>query len=196
MEGQLQNVQQNTAEPQQQNTAEPQQQKPAEIDYDKLAEIVSNRQKVTEDSVIKGYLKEQGLSKEEMQSAIQAYKDNKAKNTPDIAGMQNQLAEAQAQVINSQIREQATMLALTMGIDVKSIPYVLKLADLSAVLDDGKVSEEKLTESINKVLEDLPQLKASADVQNKGFKIGGTPEPKSQVQNTKPVAQKRWNRFN
>lgn len=190
MEEQLQNVQQNTA------PAEPQQQKPAEIDYDKLAEIVSNRQKVTEDSVIKGYLKEQGLSKEEMQSAIQAYKDNKAKNTPDIAGMQNQLAEAQAQVLNSQIREQATMLALTMGIDVKSIPYVLKLADMSTVLEDGKVSEEKLTESINKVLEDLPQLKASADVQTKGFKIGGTPEPKSQVQNTKPVAQKRWNRFN
>ena len=42
----------------------------------------------------------------------------------------------------------------------KTIPYVLKLADLGSVVgQDGKINEETLQTSLNKVLEDVPALK-------------------------------------
>lgn len=52
------------------------------IDYDKLAQLVAGKQSVAEDSVIKGYLKQQGLSQEEMAAAIASFKAEKAKNDP------------------------------------------------------------------------------------------------------------------
>ena len=54
----------------------------AYIDYDKLAQIIAGKQTATEDSVIRGYLKQQGLSKEEMNKAVEAFKAEKAKNDP------------------------------------------------------------------------------------------------------------------
>ena len=52
------------------------------------------------------------------------------------------------------------MAAVGLGISVTSIPYVLKMADFSQTVgQDGKVSNEKLTEALNKVLEDIPALK-------------------------------------
>ena len=39
---------------------------PVEIDYDKLAQLISGKQAATEDSLLKGYFKQQGLSQEEI----------------------------------------------------------------------------------------------------------------------------------
>lgn len=52
------------------------------IDYEKLAQIIAGKQSATEDSVIRGYLKQQGLSKDEMDAAVSAFKEAKAKNDP------------------------------------------------------------------------------------------------------------------
>ena len=38
-----------------------------EIDYDKIASIVEGKQKIAEDTVLKNYFKQQGLSGEEME---------------------------------------------------------------------------------------------------------------------------------
>ena len=39
----------------------------------------------------------------------------------------------------------ATMAAVSLGIDAKTIPYVLKMADLSQVMgQDGKINDEAL----------------------------------------------------
>ncbi len=54
----------------------------------------------------------------------------------------------------------------------KTVPYVLKMADLSgAVGQDGKISDEALISALDKVLEDVPALKPQAQ-QVKGFQIG------------------------
>lgn len=55
------------------------------FDYDKLASLITGKQSVTEDTVLKSYFKEQGLSADEMKQAIGAFKEQKAKNTPDFA---------------------------------------------------------------------------------------------------------------
>lgn len=133
------------------------------IDYDRIAQILEGKQAATEDSVLKGYFKQQGLSKEEMEQAIAAFKQQKAASQPDVNAMQNQLTQAQAAAQTAQLQSAATMAAVSLGIDAKTIPYVLKMADLSQVMgQDGKINDEAMKQALNKVLEDVPALKPQA----------------------------------
>lgn len=130
------------------------------IDYDKIAQLIAGKQAATEDSVLKGYLKQQGLSQEEMSQAIAAFKQQKAASQPDVNAMQTQLAQAQAAAQQAAIDKAATMAAIGLGLDAKTIPYVLKMSDLSQVMgQDGKISEEAMKNALSKVLEDVPALK-------------------------------------
>jgi len=147
-------AQQTTATQQTTQTAAP------VIDYDKIAQLVSGKQTATEDSVLKGYFKQQGLSQEEMNQAIATFKQQKAASQPDVSAMQTQLAQAQAAAQKAMVENAATMAAISLGLDVKSIPYILKMADLSQVLNqDGKINDETMKNALNKVLEDVPALK-------------------------------------
>lgn len=134
-----------------------------QFDYEKLASIISGKQSVTEDTVLKGYFKQQGLSEDEMKQAIAAFKQQKAANEPDVNAMQMQLTQAQAAAQQAQIQSAATTAAVSLGIDAKTIPYILRMADLSQVTgQDGKINEETLKNALNKVLEDIPALKPQA----------------------------------
>lgn len=53
-----------------------------EIDYDKLAQIVQGKQTATEESVLRGYFKNQGLSKEDADKAISDFKEKQKANDP------------------------------------------------------------------------------------------------------------------
>lgn len=154
-----------------------QQQTAPAFDYDKLASLIAGKQTVTEDTVLKSYFKQQGLSEDEMKQAINSFKETKAKNTPDVSALQNDLTAEKSARLQAEINQSATLEAIKQGVDVKSIPYVLKMADFKAVTDtDGKVNAEKLTEAIKTVLDDIPALKgASQSGDNNGGiqKIGG-----------------------
>lgn len=167
----------NTQTPTQQQTQQTQQQTTPEFDYDKLANLIAGKQTVTEDTVLKSYFKQQGLSEDEMKQAINSFKETKAKNTPDVSALQNDLTAEKSARLQAEINQSATLEAIKQGVDVKSIPYVLKMADFKAVTDaDGKVNAEKLTEAIKTVLDDIPALKgASQSGDNNGGiqKIGG-----------------------
>ena len=150
-----------------------------QFDYEKLANLIAGKQSVTEESVLKGYFKQQGLSKEQMDQAIAAFKQQQAANRPDVQGLQNQITEGQAQIQEAekaaqqaQVQAAATMAAVSLGLDAKAIPYILKMADFKdAVGQDGKISTETLTGAINKVLEDVPALKPQTQQQS-GFRFG------------------------
>ncbi len=179
-----------------------------QFDYDKLASLIAGKQTVTEESVLKGYFKQQGLSKEQMDQAIASFKQQQAANQPDVAGMQNQITETQNQLTAAQAAAQAakvetaaTMMAVSLGLDAKTIPYVLKMADLSqAVGQDGKINEETLKTALNTVLEAVPALKPQADGKTGFTQIGTGGNPAQHLQQTTEnqtaVPTKRWNRFN
>lgn len=191
--GNNQNTQQN------QNGQQANNVQPPEIDYEKLSSLITGKQSATEDSVLKGYFKQQGLSKEEMDQAISAFKAQKAANQPDVTKMQADIQTAQAAALKSQIENKALLMHSELGIDLKTIPYVMKLADLSAVAVNGTIDDAKLKDALTKVLEDVPQLKAQQEQSTQGFhQIGAPPSNNVNNQNTetKPVAAKRWNRFN
>ena len=157
-----------------QNQGQPENQQPPVFDYEKLASLVAGKQTVTEDTVLKSYFKQQGLSEEEMKQAVASYKQQKAASQPDVNALQTQLTQAQEAAKKAAIDNAAIMEAVGMGLGAKTIPYVLKMADLSAVMgQDGKINQETLKNAINKVLEDVPQLKPVAN-DNRGFQIGGS----------------------
>lgn len=178
-----------------------QQNNPQDIDYDKIASLVAGKQAATEESVLKGYFKQQGLSKEEAEQAISAFKEQKAKNQPNIEAIQQQATAAQKQAQEALIERDAYMLSSELGIDLKTMPYVLKLADLSAVVsNEGKIEQDKLKEALNKVLEDVPQLKPQEENQQNGFRqigVGNQQQSNNtQQKEQKAVPTKRWNRWN
>lgn len=167
------------------------------FDYDKLASLITGKQSVTEDTVLKSYFKEQGLSADEMKQAIGAFKEQKAKNTPDIAKIQSEVESANNAKLTAEVNQSATLEAVKQGVDVASIPYVLKMADFSAVTADGKINTEKLTEAVKKVLDDVPALKKTADNSAGVQKIGGDGNGTSDgTKANSSVPTKKWNRFN
>lgn len=154
--------------------AEPQNQPPT-IDYAKIQQMLDGTLAAKEDTALKAYFKQQGLSQQEAEQAMAAFKQQKATNQPDMGAMQTQLGQAQAAAREAQIQSAATMAAAGLGIDAKTIPYVLKMADLSQVMgQDGKINEETLKNALKKVLEDVPALKPQA-AGTTGFQQVGAP---------------------
>lgn len=133
------------------------------IDYTKIQQMLEGTLAAKEDTALKAYFKQQGLSQEEMDQAIAAFKQQKAASQPDVAALQQQAAQAQALAQQAQLQSAATMTAVSLGIDAKTIPYVLKMADLSQAMgQDGKINDEALKTALDKVLEDIPALKPQA----------------------------------
>lgn len=171
---------------------------PAAIDYDKIQKMLDGTLAAKEDTALKSYFKQQGLSAEEAEQAIKDFKARKAQSQPDIAGMQRDLAEARQSALTSRIQLEAYGMAAELGVEIAKMPYILKLADLSKAADEkGKIDKEALKEAVSAVLESLPELKKQEGTQT-GFRpVGadGRPDRKTTTKQA-PTPTKRWNRFN
>lgn len=144
------------------------------IDYDKIQQMLSGTLAAKEDTALKAYFKQQGLSQEELDQAITAFKQQKAANQPDVTALKGELDTYKKQALKAEIEKTALFEVLGLGVDVKTAPYVIKMADLSSVLgQDGKINQETVKTAISKVLEDVPGLKPSA-TQTSGFVQVGT----------------------
>ena len=85
------------------------------------------------------------------------------------------------------------------GVDVQKVERAARLVDMSKVLENGVVDSKKLEDEINAVIAEFPELKNAKEEekQEKGFKFGATEGTSNSNQTQKrPVATKRWNRFN
>ena len=173
------------------------------VDYAKIQSMLDTATAKKEQAVLRSFFQQQGLSEEEVTQAIADFKDNRKKQEQqqqtDAAQLQSQVAEAQKDAEQAHIELEATKVAMTLGIEPNSLPYVLKLADFSSVKDkDGKISADLVKEALNKVLTAVPQFKAQKQNAGNGFQIGGTGQSNSQTNQTATttVPTKRWNRFN
>lgn len=183
----------------QQSTGGNQKQQENGVDYDKIQQMLETATSKKENAVLKSYFQQQGLSEDDAKQAMADFKakqqEQSQKHQTDNAQLQTQVAEAQQTAEKAQIELEATKIAITLGIDVKTLPYMLKLADLSTAKDkDGKINTENIKAAFNKVLEDMPALKGEKQ-ENKGFQIGAG-QKQQQTNTTNVPAAKRWNRFN
>lgn len=197
-----QTQQQEPAQTQQQAQAQQGQQAaqtPPTIDYAKIQQMLDGTLKAKEDTALKAYFKQQGLSQQEAEQAMETFKQQKAANTPDVGAMQTQIQQAQAEALQAQVQSAATLAAVSLGIDVKTVPYVIKMADLSGVVgQDGKISDEAMQTALKTVLDNVPGLKPQASETTGFVQVGvssqGQAQPAQQKQASVP--SKPWNRFN
>lgn len=152
-------------------------QQSAGVDYDRLQEMINTATAKKENAVIKDYFMQQGLSENELHQAITAFKQNKEQQANEQqnvnVNLQNEVAAAQQLAEQAQIELAATKVAMTLGIEAKTIPYVLKMADFTkAKGTDGKISDDNVKAALEQVLKDVPALKPATD-SNGGFQIGG-----------------------
>ena len=124
-------------------------QQTAGVDYDRLQEMINTATAKKENAVIKDYFMQQGLSENELHQAITAFKQSKEQQANAQqnanASLQNEVAAAQKDAEQARIELAATQVAITLGIEAKTVPYVLKMADFSkAKGTDGKISEDNV----------------------------------------------------
>lgn len=178
-------------------------QQAAGIDYDKIQSMLDTATAKKENAVLKSYFQQQGLSEEEVSQAIATFKQNKQQQVEQQqnanASLQNEVAAAQKDAEQARIELAATQVAMTLGINAKTVQYMLKMADFSkAKGTDGKISEDNVKAAIEQVLKDVPALKPSTE-NNAGFQIGvgqQTNGQQSSAGSNVNVPTKRWNRFN
>ncbi|MEG2601392.1 MAG: hypothetical protein RSA23_00790 [Carnobacterium sp.] len=147
------------------------------IDYGKIEEIVNNRSNSASDAALKGYLKEQGLSGEELSSAVKSFKESQIKKTTEeqekIQNALKENKELKEKILNAQIDESLKTKALEQGVASGKIPFLLRLVERNGLLkEDGSINDEKAKESIDELLKNFPELKGSSA--SSGFtKVGG-----------------------
>ena len=146
------------------------------IDYDKIQSMIDKGVQQKENAILKSYFEQQGMSEDEIKSAIGDWKSKKQTQEQEQNNALNTLQEQnkalQAQLTQELLSKQAFNDCLDLGVDKNTIPYVIKSADFKDAIDEkGEVKADKVREVIEKVLADVPAFKG-APKDEKGFKIG------------------------
>ena len=148
----------------------------AVIDYDKIQSMIDKGVQQKENAILKSYFEQQGMSEDEVKAAIGDWKSKKHTQAKEQTDSINQLTESnkalQARLTQELLNRQAFNDCLDLGVDRATIPHVIKCAEFNDCLDDkGEVKADKVRETIEKVLADVPAFKGTAK-DDKGFKVG------------------------
>ena len=107
--------------------------------------------------------------------------------------------EEQKETVQTDYTDKIALAMAKAGVDVKKVERAARLVDMSKVLENGVIDTKKLEDEINAVISEFPELKIAREEEKeeKGFKFGATQSNSDENQKSKkPVATKRWNRFN
>ena len=148
----------------------------AVIDYDKIQSMIDKGVQQKENAILKSYFEQQGMSEDEVKAAIGDWKSKKQTQEKEQTDSINQLTEnnkaLQARLTQELLNRQAFNDCLDLGVDRATIQHVIKCAEFNDCLDDkGEVKADKVRETIEKVLADVPAFKGTAK-DDKGFKVG------------------------
>lgn len=146
------------------------------IDYGKIQSMIDKGVQQKENAILKSYFEQQGMSEDEVKSAIgdwKAKKQSKAQEQSDaLAKLQQNTQELQAKLTQELLSKQAFNDCLDLGVDRNTIPHVIKCADFKDAIDEnGEIKADKVRETIEKVLADVPAFKG-AKKDERGFQIG------------------------
>ena len=146
------------------------------IDYDKIQSMIDKGVQQKENAILKSYFEQQGMSEDEIKTAIGDYKSKKQTQAQTQAGelakLQNANTELQSRLTNELLSKQAFNDCLDLGVDKNTIPYVIKSADFKDAIDDkGEIKADKVREAVEQVLKDVPAFKGTSN-DDKGIKFG------------------------
>ena len=148
----------------------------AGVDYDKIQAMIDKGTTQKENAILKSYFEQQGMSEDDVKSAIADWKLRKQTQAQAQTDSFNKLQESnkalQERLTQELLNKQAFIDCLDLGIDKNTIPHVIKCADFTdAINEKGEVNAEKVRASVEQVLKDVPAFKSSAN-EKQGFKVG------------------------
>ena len=148
----------------------------AGADYDKIQAMIDKGTTQKENAILKSYFEQQGMSEDDVKSAIADWKSRKQTQAQAQTDSFNKLQESnkalQERLTQELLNKQAFSDCLDLGIDKNTIPHVIKCADFTdAINEKGEVNAEKVRASVEQVLKDVPAFKSSAS-EKQGFKVG------------------------
>ena len=148
----------------------------AGVDYDKIQAMIDKGTTQKENAILKSYFEQQGMSEDDVKSAISDWKSRKQTQAQAQTDSFNKLKESnkalQERLTQELLNKQAFSDCLDLGIDKNTIPHVIKCADFTdAINEKGEVNAEKVRASVEQVLKDVPAFKSSAS-EKQGFKVG------------------------
>lgn len=147
-----------------------------EIDYGKIEAMINKGTQQKENAILKSFFEQQGMTEDEVKTAISSYKAEQGKKAEEqkiaYANMQAENEQLKAQILQNNINAKATDIGLDMGVDKNAVAYLIKMADLSKVVNEkNEISEEAIKNAFEEVLKNVPALKASTN-SNNGFRVG------------------------
>ena len=147
-----------------------------EIDHGKIEAMINKGTQQKENAILKSFFEQQGMTEDEVKTAISSYKAEQGKKAEEqktaYANMQAENEQLKAQILQNNINAKATDIGLDMGVDKNAVAYLIKMADLSKVVNEkNEISEEAIKNAFEEVLKNVPALKASTN-SNNGFKVG------------------------
>ena len=148
----------------------------AGVDYDKIQAMIDKGTTQKENAILKSYFEQQGMSEDDVKTAISDWKSRKQTQAQAQTDSFNKLKESnkalQERLTQELLNKQAFSDCLDLGIDKNTIPHVIKCADFTdAINENGEVNAEKVRASVEQVLKDVPAFKSSAN-EKQGFKVG------------------------
>ena len=148
----------------------------AGVDYDKIQAMIDKGTTQKENAILKSYFEQQGMSEDDVKSAIADWKSRKQTQAQAQTDSFNKLQESnkalQERLTQELLNKQAFSDCLDLGIDKNTIPHVIKCADFTdAINENGEVNAEKVRASVEQVLKDVPAFKSSAS-EKQGFRVG------------------------
>ena len=158
------------------NSANNTQTQTAGVDYDKIQAMIDKGTTQKENAILKSYFEQQGMSEDDVKSAISDWKSRKQTQAQAQTDSFNNLKESnkalQERLTQELLNKQAFSDCLDLGIDKNTIQHVIKCADFTdAINENGEVNAEKVRASVEQVLKDVPAFKSSAN-EKQGFKVG------------------------
>ena len=133
------------------------------IDYGKLEEIINKGINQKENSILKSYFSQQGLSEEEMKEAIANFKNSRKseeeKNNKEYEILTNNYANLQKQFNQEKINNALNLALIKKGLTEEQIPFISKMVEVEGILNDkSEINKEKLNENIENVFKAFPNL--------------------------------------
>lgn len=146
------------------------------IDYGKIQNMIDRGVQQKENAILKSYFEQQGMSEDEVKSAIgewKAKKQSKVQEQNDtLAKLQQSTKDLQARLTQELLSKQAFNDCLDLGVDRNTIPHVIKCADFKDAIDEkGEVKADKVREVIEQLLKDVPAFKGTKK-DEQGFQVG------------------------
>lgn len=140
-----------------------------EIDYDKLASAIESRTSRKEEGIVKTYLREQGLSEDEMKEALKAYKETKANKAKEeqerIDKIIKENNEYKKKELMVQVTSEAKTIAKELNVREDRFDKLMALCDQKDFMDDkGVINKEAIKKEMEKQLQDLPEFKTKKQV--------------------------------